>query len=288
VSRSPRTAALAAILSSLLIGAARGQAAPDMEILPPLPKDVGFDQHIGQIAPLDAIFKDETGKTVLLGDYFSDKPVVLNLAYFTCPMLCGLSQQGLSSSLKGIDLDAGRDFNVLTISFNPRETPDMARAKKDTALADYGRAGAARGWHFLTGDAEAIQRVTSVVGFRYQWDEAAKQYAHATGLVVLTPDAKIARYLFGIEYAPKDLRLSLVEASKGHLGTLVDRLLLLCYHYDPKIGKYGPVAIGAMRAAGMLTLLSLGLFVVMTTRRERKAKKARRSAAGRSARGEGT
>jgi len=288
VSRSPRTAALAAILSSLLIGAARGQAAPDMEILPPLPKDVGFDQHIGQIAPLDAIFKDETGKTVLLGDYFSDKPVVLNLAYFTCPMLCGLSQQGLSSSLKGIDLDAGRDFNVLTISFNPRETPDMARAKKDTALADYGRAGAARGWHFLTGDEEAIQRVTSVVGFRYQWDEAAKQYAHATGLVVLTPDAKIARYLFGIEYAPKDLRLSLVEASKGHLGTLVDRLLLLCYHYDPKIGKYGPVAIGAMRAAGMLTLLSLGLFVVMTTRRERKAKKARRSAAGRSARGEGT
>jgi protein SCO1 len=288
VSRSPRTAALAAILSSLLIGAARGQAAPDMEILPPPPKDVGFDQHIGQIAPLDAIFKDETGKTVLLGDYFSDKPVVLNLAYFTCPMLCGLSLQGLSSSLKGIDLDAGRDFNVLTISFNPRETPDMARAKKDTALADYGRAGAARGWHFLTGDAEAIQRVTSVVGFRYQWDEAAKQYAHATGLVVLTPEAKIARYLFGIEYAPKDLRLSLVEASKGHLGTLVDRLLLLCYHYDPKIGKYGLVAIGAMRAAGMLTLLSLGLFVVMTTRRERKAKKARRSAAGRSARGEGT
>jgi protein SCO1/2 len=288
VSRSTRTAGLVIVLSSLHIGAARGQAAPDMEILPPPPREVGFDQNIGAVAPLDAIFKDETGKTVVLGDYFSDKPVVLNLAYFTCPMLCGLSMQGLSSSLKGIDLDAGRDFTVLTISFDPRETPDMAHAKKDRALADYGRAGADRGWHFLTGGEDAIARVTGVVGFRYQWDESAKQYAHATGLVVLTPDAKIARYLFGIEYAPKDLRLSLVEASKGRLGTLVDKLLLLCYHYDPKIGKYGLLAIGAMRMAGILTLVSLGLFVVMTTQRERKVRKARLSAAGAPARREGT
>src|SRR5262249_22733103 len=146
-------------------------------------------------------------------------------------MLCGLSMQGLASSLKGMNLDAGRDFNVLTLSFDPRETPDMARAKKSQAIARYGREGAASGWHFLTGDAKSIERATRAVGFRYVWDNDAKQFAHATGVVVLTPEGKIARYLFGIEYASKDLRISLVEASKGNLGIVVDQLLLLCYHY---------------------------------------------------------
>jgi protein SCO1/2 len=244
-----------------------------MEIMPPPPKEVGFDQNIGGSVPLDATFVDETGKPVRLGDYFSDKPVVLSLAYFACPMLCGLSMQGLSISLRGMNLDAGRDFNVITISFDPRETPAMAQAKHEQATAHYGRAGAAQGWHFLTGDQQAITRVTNAVGFRYVWDADAKQFAHATGAVVLTPRGQIARYLFGVEYAAKDLRLSLVEASQGKLGTVVDQLLLLCYHYDPKVGKYGPVAIGAMRAAGALTLVALALLVMLMVRRERRGRR---------------
>jgi protein SCO1 len=249
---------------------ARGQAAPEVEILPALPANVGFDQHIGRHVPLAATFHDESGKPVTLGDYFGKKPVVLSFAYFTCPMLCGLSMQGLSSSLKGMNLDAGRDFEVLTVSFDPRETPEMARAKKDAALSRYGRPGAAAGWHFLTGDEQAIGDLTRAAGFRYEWDAASKQYAHATGLVVLTPDGQIARYLFGVEYAPRDLRLSLVEASQGKLGSVVDQLLLLCYHYDPKAGRYGAIAIGAMRAGGALTLLGLGVFVIVSTRGQRK------------------
>jgi protein SCO1 len=252
---------------------ARGQAAPEVENLPALPANVGFDQHIGQKVPLAAKFHDESGKAVTLGDYFGKKPVVLSFAYFTCPMLCGLSLQGLSSSLKGMNLDAGRDFEVLTVSFEPRETPEMARAKKDAALSRYGRPGAAAGWHFLTGDEQAIGDLTRTAGFRYEWDAASKQYAHATGVVVLTPDGQIARYLFGVEYAPRDLRLSLVEASQGKLGSVVDQLLLLCYHYDPKAGRYGAVAMGAMRAGGALTLLGLGVFVIVSARGQRKPRR---------------
>src|SRR5216684_746918 len=247
--RSVHVAALLGLCSSLLVSGARAQAAPDMEILPPPPKDVGFDQHIGQDAPLDATFQDEMGKTVRLGDFFADKPVVLQLAYDTCPMLCSLSAQGLVSSLKAINLNAGVDFDVVTLSFDPRDTPERSRLKKSTALARYDRPRSERGWHFLTGDEAQIKRVTSAVGFRYVWDAPAQQYAHPAGIVVLTPQGKIARYLFGIEYSAKDLRLSLVESSKGNVGTIVDQLLLLCYHYDPKAGKYGPLALGAMRGA---------------------------------------
>jgi protein SCO1 len=251
----------------------RGQTAPEVENLPALPSNVGFDQHIGRKVPLAAKFRDEAGKAVTLGDYFGKKPVVLSFAYFTCPMLCGLSMQGLSSSLKGMNLDAGRDFEVLTVSFEPRETPEMARAKKDAALSRYGRPGAAAGWHFLTGDEQAIGDLTRTAGFRYEWDAASMQYAHATGVVVLTPDGQIARYLFGVEYAPRDLRLSLVEASQGKLGSVVDQLLLLCYHYDPKAGRYGAVAIGAMRAGGALTLLGLGVFVIVNARGQRQPRR---------------
>lgn len=258
---------------SLFAAGAKGQAAQPMEILPPTPKDVGFDQHIGQSVPLDATFKDEAGKPVHLGDYFADKPVVLSLAYDTCPMLCNLSVEGLARSLKGMNLDAGRDFNVVTISFDPKDTPELSHAKKDAAMARYGRAGTADGWRFLTGDETQIKRVTSAVGFRYAWDPAQGQYAHPAGIVVLTPSGQIARYLFGIEYSAKDLRLSMVEASKGHLGNVVDQLLLLCFHYDPKAGKYGAVAMGTMRAGGLLTLASLaGLVLVMTRKNRRKAK----------------
>ena len=205
-------AALVALSLSFFARNAFGQASPAVEILPPPPKDVGFDQNIGQLVPLDTAFKDETGRAVRLSDYFSDKPVVLSLAYDTCPMLCNLSVQGLASSLKGISLDAGRDFEVVTLSFDPRDTPERSRAKKDAVIPRYGRAGAAEGWHFLTGTEAEIRRVTGAVGFRYVWDAESNQYAHPAGVVVLTPKGQIARYLFGIEYAPKDLRFSLVEA----------------------------------------------------------------------------
>ena len=266
-------AAAVALFALFAPGGARSQAAPDMEILPPPPKEVGFDQNIGQSLPLDAVFKDETGKNVRLGDYFTDKPVVLSFAYDTCPMLCDLSVQGLASSFKGMNLSAGSDFTVVTISFDPRDTPERARVKKEKAIARYGRDGAARGWSFLSGDAPSIEKVTRAAGFRYTWDTASNQYAHPAGLIVATPQGTIARYLFGIEYASKDLRLSLVEASKGQVGTLVDQLILLCYHYDPKVGKYGPAALGAMRTAGAFTLLSLGALVVVMTRRERKGRR---------------
>jgi protein SCO1/2 len=268
-----RVALLVGLCTWLLAGGAIAQAAPDMEILPPPPKDVGFDQHIGQDAPLDSVFQDETGKAVRLGAFFAERPVVLQLAYDTCPMLCSLSAQGLVSSLKAINLSAGVDFDVVTLSFDPRDTPERSLAKKSTALARYDRPHAKEGWHFLTGDEEQIKRVTSAVGFRYVWDAAAEQYAHPAGIVILTPQGKIARYLFGIEYAPKDVRLSLVEASKGNVGTIVDQLLLLCYHYDPKAGKYGAVAIGAMRSGGALTVLVLGGFVFAMVRRDRKSHK---------------
>jgi protein SCO1/2 len=270
MTRAIRVAVLG--VSLLAAPAAHAQAAPDVEILPLPPKEVGFDQNIGQFVPLDATFRDETGKPVRLGDYFIDKPVVLSFAYDTCPMLCNLSVQGLSSSLRGINLKAGSDFNVVTVSFDPKDTPAKSLEKKN-------RVGASDGWRFLTGTEDQIRRVTSAAGFRYVWDSSANQYAHPTGAVVLTPKGQIARYLFGIEYAPKDLRWSIVEASQGRLGNVVDQLLLLCYHYDPKVGKYGWVALGAMRGAGALTLLSLGAFVTVMVRRE-KAKRGSRAGSG--------
>ena len=205
--------------------------------------------------------------------YFGKKPVLLSFAYFACPMLCELSMQGLSSSLKGMTLDAGRDFEVITVSFEPKETPEMARAKKETAILRYGRPEAAAGWHFLTGDQRSIESLATAAGFRYEWDAEAKQYAHATGLVVITPEGKIARYLFGIEYAPRDVRFALVEASQGKVGSVVDQLLLLCYHYDPKAGRYGAIAVGTMRAGGVLTVIALGAFFALSARRERNSKK---------------
>jgi len=270
MSRAPKVFLFLVLASLFVAPAARAEPAPEVEILPPPPKEVGFDQNIGQYVPLEATFEDESGKTVRLADSFTDKPVVLSFAYDTCPMLCKLSVQGLASSLKGISLDVGRDFQVVTLSFDPRDTPERSRAKKDAVFSGYSRPGAADGWRFLTGKESEIRRVTQAAGFRYVWDSSAEQYAHPTGIVVLTPKGQIARYLFGIEYAPKDLRLSLVEASRGKLGSVVDRLLLLCYHYDPKVGKYGPLAIGAMRTAGSLTLISLGAFVTLMLRRDRK------------------
>jgi len=232
-------------------------------------RDIGFDQHIGDRLPLDAAFVDESGRAVRLGEYFGKRPVVLVFAYYDCPMLCTLVINGLSSALNVLSLSPGQDFEIVTISFNPRDTPATASAKKAFYLERYKRPGANTGWHFLTGDAAAIDAVTKAAGFRYTWDDQTKQFAHPTGVMVLTPEGRLARYLFGIEYGPRDLRFAIIEASAGKLGSPADALLLYCYHYDPTTGRYGLVVMRAIRIAGGGTVLALGTFIIVMVRRER-------------------
>ncbi len=249
----------------------------------PAALQVGFDQKLGGQVPLDLDLRDEEGKAVRLGDLFGGRPVILSLAYYDCPMLCGLSLQGIASSLKTLAFDAGREFEVITVSFDPKDTPERARARRTQSLDQYGRPSNAAGWRFLTGDPRSIRLLTEAVGFRYAWDEELKQFAHPTGIVVLTPAGKIARYFFGVEYAPKDLRLGLIEAADNRIGTLADKLLLLCYSYDPKTGRYSGLAIGLVRGAGLLTLLVLATGIGVALRRERRrpaAIAAARGAAG--------
>ncbi len=262
----PVLAALAA--SAVVLAAPLAAASPPARGLLSPAREIGFDQKLGDRLPLDLRFRDETGAMVRLGDYFGRKPVVLSLVYYRCPMLCGLSLEGIASSLKTIAFDAGREFEVVTVSFDPRETPDLARGRKERSIDLYGRPAAAPGWHFLTGDEASIRSLTSAVGFRYAWDADLKQYAHPTGIVVLTPQGRIARYFFGVEYAARDLRLGLVEAAAGRIGSVADRLLLLCYQYDPRSGRYSAKALGAVRVAGVLTVLGLGAFIVTMVRRE--------------------
>ena len=232
--------------------------------LPPAVRDVGIDQRLDEQVPLDLVFRDESGRQVQLREYFGAKPVVLALVYYECPMLCNQVLNGLVGSLKGMSLNVGDQFNVVTVSFDPRETPQLAAAKKDSYIKRYGRANAAAGWHFLTGDEDSIKRLTQAVGFRYAWDAETNQFAHASGIMVLTPEGRISRYLYGIEYAPKDLRLGLVEASQNKIGSPVDRLLLFCYHYDPATGKYGAVVMNFLKILSVIFLISLAaLFLVM-------------------------
>jgi protein SCO1/2 len=242
--------------------------APPAAEAPKILRDVGFDQHLGDIVPLDAVFRDESGRAVKLGDYFGRRPVVLSLAYYECPMLCTVTLNGLASALDVLAFDPGRDFEVVTVSFEPKETPELAAAKKAAYLRRYKRPGAAGAWHFLTGDAEAIRRLTGAVGFRYAWDERTKQYAHASGIMVLTADGRLARYLYGVEYAPKDLRFAIVEASQGRILSPVDRLLLYCYHYDPELGRYGKSVMALLRVAAVLTLGAIGAMIFGLRRRD--------------------
>ena len=232
-------------------------------------RDIGIDQHLNEQVPLDLTFRDEAGQSVRLGQYFGQKPVILALVYYECPMLCTLTLNGLVSALKAVSFGVGNEFNVVTVSFNPAETPSLAAAKKNTYLKSYGRAGAETGWHFLTGDDASIKRLVDAVGFRYRYLPEQKQFAHAAGITVLTPSGKIARYFFGVEYAPRDLRLALVEASQEHIGSPVDRLLLYCFHYDPETGKYGAVVMNIVRLGGAVTVLVLGGALLVMWRRER-------------------
>jgi protein SCO1/2 len=235
---------------------------------PLLLRDVGLEPRLGAVVPAELSFRDEAGETVSLARYLGGRPVVLSLVYFGCPMLCGQVLNGLTGALKTLDLDAGQDFRVLTVSFDPRDTPEAARRKKEETLARYGRPGAAGGWHFLTGEAEAIRRLADAVGFRYAWDEAGSQFAHVGVIVVLAPDGKIARYFPGIEFPPRDLRLGLVEASAGRVGSTVDRLLLYCYRYDATTGRYTAVVDDALRVGAVVTLVALGTLIVVLRRQE--------------------
>jgi len=233
-------------------------------------REIGFDQNIGQHLPLDAQVVDENGRTTRIGSYFGARPVVLVFAYYSCPMLCTQVINGLASAVGVLSLQPGRDFDVVVVSFDPRDTPVTAAVKKAQYLERYTNAGAATGSHFLTASPASIATLTHAAGFRYVWDEQTQQFAHPTGVLVLTPDGRIARYLFGIEYGPRDLRFALVEASAERLGNAADALLLYCYHYDPMTGRYGFAVMRAMRVAGASTVLALGAFVFVMLRRERR------------------
>jgi protein SCO1/2 len=238
--------------------------------LPPALRNVGFDEKPNAQMPLGLEFKDELGQTVKLSDYFDRKPVILVLAYFRCPMLCTEVLNGLVRAMLDLSLDAGKDLEVVTVSFDARETPAMAAAKKKTYAERYGRPGAAAGWHFLTGQEGAIQELTQSVGFRYSYDGRNDQFAHSAGIMVVTPEGKLSRYFFDINFSPRDLRLGLVEASQNRIGSPIDQVLLYCFHYDPAEGKYGLVVMNLVRLGGVLTVVGLALFMAVLWSKERR------------------
>jgi len=237
-------------------------------VRPELLKDVGIDQKLNGAIPLGLAFRDENGSTAKLSEFFGQKPVVLALVYYNCPMLCTQVLNGLDRSLKDLPMDIGKDFNVVTVSIDPSETPKLASAKRDLYVGIYGRPGAAQGWHFLTGEESQIRQLADAVGFRYAYDADSKQFAHASAVMVLTPGGKISRYFYGITYSARDMRLGLVEASEGKIGSAVDQVLLFCYHYDPVTGKYGLLISRVIKAGGLLTVLAIGILVLVLSRNE--------------------
>ena len=236
---------------------------------PPILREVSIAQRLNEPIPPDIIFRDEDGKAIHLGDYFGKKPIVLSLVYFDCPALCTEVLNGELRTMKAISLDLGKDFDAITVSFEPKDTPALAKAKRDVYAGQYGRPGAARNWHFLTGEQASIDALTQAAGFHYAYDSASRQYAHAAAILVLTPHGRIARYFYGVTYPARDFRLGLVEASEGKIGTPTDHALLYCYQYDPITGKYGLIVMNIVRAAGLLTMLVLGIFMFVMFRRER-------------------
>jgi protein SCO1/2 len=250
-------------------GMTTGIMSPPANVRPPYLTNLGIEQHLDSQIPPDLAFVDDTGHPVKLGDYFGKKPLILNLVYYNCPMLCGEELAGLSSAMRVVKFEVGKEFDVITVSFNPKETPELAAAKKKEYLQRYGRPNATAGWHFLTGPAESINALTKTVGFQYQYDESKNQYAHATAIMVLTPQGRISRYFYGVEFPPKDLRMGLVEASQGKIGNAVDQVLLYCYHYDPAAGKYGAVVSNMLKIGGALTVLILVAMILIFLRLEK-------------------
>jgi len=234
--------------------------------------DVGFDQKLGEELPLDALFTNEEGEVVRLGDLLEGKPAVLALVYYECPMLCTFILNGLVEGLEELKFTVGDEFNAIAVSFNPRETPELARKKKENYLKGYSRTSTGSGWHFLTGGEDAISRLTQAAGFRYSFEEKSGQYAHPSGIMVVTQEGKIARYLFGISYPVRDLQFALMEASEKRIGSFTDQILLSCYHYNPVTGKYGLAIMNIVRAGGLMTVLAIFLFIFVNVRRDLRTK----------------
>ena len=261
---------LQAAMILALVGIAGVSANAQQTNTPTILNKAGITQNLNRQIPQDLLFRDEAGKSVRIGDFFGRKPIVLSLVYFDCPALCTEVLNGELRTMKAISLDLGKDFDALTVSFDPKDTSALAKAKRDVYVGQYGRPGATDHWHFLTGDQQSIDALTNAVGFHYAYDSSIRQYAHAAAILVLTPDGRIDRYFYGVVYPARDVRLGLVEASEGKIGTLTDHALLYCYQYDPMTGKYGVVVMNLVRAAGGITVLILGLFIAMMFLRERR------------------
>jgi protein SCO1/2 len=252
----------------------RGERGTAANVPPPQLVDVTFKQRLDETLPLDAAFRDEHGRTVTLGEYFGRKPVVLAFVYYQCPMLCTQVMNGLSSALTVMPFKAGEDFDVVLISFDPRDTPQIAADKERKHLEYWSTQHEAPAWHLLTGDEPTIRRVTSAAGFTYRWDERTGQFAHVSGVLVVTPEGKLSRYFYGVEYSPKELRMALVESGQGRVGSAIDELLLYCFQYDPESGRYGLLVMNLIRLAGAATVLAIAGFIVLMRRRESALAKA--------------
>ncbi|HET6323436.1 MAG TPA: SCO family protein [Planctomycetaceae bacterium] len=261
--------AVGLLLAGALLSGALPCASAD-PALPPILKKVGFDQRLNETIPLETVFRDEAGRDVKLGEYFGAQPVVLVMAYYRCPMLCTQVLNGLVEGLRESRLTMGQDFRVVTVSFDPSDSPKMAVAKKANYIRAYADPKAAADWHFLTGTQASIDRLAQAIGFRYAYDAPSDQYAHAAGIVVLTPAGRISRYFYDVHYSGRDLRLGLVEASQNRIGTAIDQVMLFCFHYDPTAGRYGAAIMNFVRAGGVLTMLTLGLFFAFLRRGERR------------------
>jgi len=263
-----RCPAIALALAVALVSAPlAARAASDTN--PPELRNVGIDQHLNKPVPLDLSFRNEAGETVTLRSLMRGKPVILSLAYYQCPMLCTLVLNCLTSAMRALPFDAGNEFDVITVSFDPKDTPELAAAKKKTYLEEYRREGAAQGWHFLTGDEASIKQLTEAVGFRYTYLPDKNQFAHAAGIMVMTPDGILSRYFYGVEFAPRDLKFGLMEAADRKIGSPVDQLMLFCFQYDPSTGRYTNNVMTAIRIGAVLTLLALGTMIFRTWRQDR-------------------
>ncbi len=251
----------------LLLGAFTGLAASPRN-LPSVLNGVGIDQNLNGAIPLDTVFRNENGATVPLRTYFGTKPVLLVPVYYRCPMLCSQILSGVVAGLRPLSLKPGRDFEVVAISFDPADTPDEAKLKRDHYSHSYSSRAGPNGWHFLVGGQTAISAVMQSIGFHYRWDPVNKMFVHASGVMVITPEGHIARYLYGVEYEPKDLKLSLVEASHNRIGSAVDQILLYCYHYDPRTGKYGAVVLNSVKIGAILMLVLMGVGMLFLWRQD--------------------
>src|SRR3984893_18271602 len=288
MSRFCSIAGIAALLALCVAGNAQtvpGNVGTSSTGLPAALRNVGFEPPLNGPLPLDAGFRDENGRDVHLGDYFRSKPVLLAPVYYGCPMLCNQVEQGVVGSLKMLSFNAGRDYEVIFVSFDPREAPDMAAKKKVAALSHYGRPETAPGGHFLTGKEEPIRALTAAANFRYSFDEQHNLFAHASGIMLLTPDGRISRYFYGVEYPSRDVRLGLVDASAGKIGTPIDHLLLFCFHYDPETARYSATILKIIRLGGILTIFSIVAGILIFRRRDVRGTKLHPPLRGGSAQG---